>query len=77
MEVNKELRGKSVLVTGGAGFIGSWLCEHLLEKENKVTCLDNLITGNRKNIDHLMSNNNFTFIEKDVSEKIDIKGEER
>jgi len=75
MGVNEELRGKSVLVTGGAGFIGSWLCEHLLKKENKVTCLDNLITGNRNNINHMLSNSNFTFIEKDVSEKLDIKGD--
>ena len=74
MGVNEELRGKSVLVTGGAGFIGSWLCEHLLKKGNKVTCLDNLITGNRKNIAHMLSDNNFTFIEKDVSEKIEING---
>ena len=44
---------KTVLVTGGAGFIGSHLCEFLLEKGFKVICMDNLITGNEDNIKHL------------------------
>jgi UDP-N-acetylglucosamine 4-epimerase len=55
-----------VLVTGGAGFIGSNLCEALLEKENKVVCLDNFATGKRENIAHLSTNNNFTLIEGDI-----------
>ena len=48
MEIN--IKNKRVLVTGGAGFIGSNLCEALLEKQNKVMCLDNFATGKRENI---------------------------
>lgn len=57
---------QTVLVTGGAGFIGSHLCEYLLGKGNKVICLDNLYTGRRENIDHLISDPNFTLIEHDI-----------
>lgn len=60
------LEGKRVLVTGGAGFIGSNLCEDLLNKGNKVTCLDNLATGYKENIEDLLSNPDFTFIEGDI-----------
>lgn len=58
--------GKKVLVTGGAGFIGSHLCKSLLEDGYKVICLDNLLTGSKKNIEDLLSNSNFEFIEADV-----------
>lgn len=57
---------EKVLVTGGAGFIGSHLCSSLLADGNKVICLDNLSTGNKKNIESLLSNPNFEFIEADV-----------
>lgn len=57
---------ETVLVTGGAGFIGSHLCKSLLEDGCKVVCLDNLITGNKENIKNLLSNPNFEFIEADV-----------
>jgi nucleoside-diphosphate-sugar epimerase len=57
---------QKVLVTGGAGFIGSHLCRSLLEDGYEVICVDNLITGNKKNIDGLLSNPNFSFIEADV-----------
>lgn len=60
------MEGKRVLVTGGAGFIGSNLCEDLLNKGNKVTCLDNLATGYKENIEDLLSNPDFTFIEGDI-----------
>jgi UDP-N-acetylglucosamine 4-epimerase len=55
-----------ILITGGAGFIGSNLCEHFLEKGHKVTCLDNFATGHRHNIEHLFSNSNFQLIEGDI-----------
>jgi UDP-glucuronate decarboxylase len=55
-----------ILITGGAGFIGSHLCERLL-KNHEVICLDNLFTGSRKNILHLLDNKNFTFIGHDVT----------
>ena len=64
MEIN--IKNKKVLVTGGAGFIGSNLCEALLDKQNKVVCLDNFATGKRENIAGLLNNGNFTLIEGDI-----------
>lgn len=55
-----------ILITGGAGFIGSNLCEYFLEAGHKIVCLDNLSTGHRKNISFLESNANFTFMEGDI-----------
>lgn len=60
------IKNKVVLVTGGAGFIGSNLCESLLQNKNIVRCLDNLSTGKKENIAHLLSNSNFMFIEGDI-----------
>lgn len=57
---------KTYLVTGGAGFIGSFICEKLVSENNHVICVDNLITGQKRNIEHLLSNSNFEFIETDV-----------
>lgn len=57
---------KKVLVTGGAGFIGSHLCKSLLSDGYEVMCFDNLITGSSKNIEYLLTNPNFKFIEADV-----------
>ena len=64
--MNIELSNKTILVTGGAGFIGSNLCEALLEKGNKVVCLDNFATGKRENVAHLSADDNFTLIEGDI-----------
>ena len=61
-----KLQDKTVLVTGGAGFIGSNLCEYLLERNIKVVCLDNFATGKRENIAPFLSNPNFTLIEGDI-----------
>lgn len=63
---------KNVLVTGGAGFIGSHLCDELI-KTNKVICVDNFITGNEENIDHLLRNPDFIFIRHDMSEPLDLE----
>src|SRR3989339_989351 len=57
---------KSILVTGGAGFIGSHLCEELLKKNQRVICIDNFITGSRDNIRDLLDNKNFKFFECDI-----------
>lgn len=60
------ISNKNILVTGGAGFIGSNLCEALLALGNKVTCLDNFATGKRENIAELLNNKNFTLVEGDI-----------
>lgn len=62
-----------VLVTGGAGFIGSHLCERLLELGYEVICMDNLFTGQKDNIRHLLNNPYFEFIRKDVLEDIHVE----
>jgi UDP-glucuronate decarboxylase len=58
---------KRILVTGGAGFLGSHLCERLLDEGNEVLCVDNLFTGRKSNIHHLMDNKNFEFLRHDVT----------
>jgi len=61
-----SFEGKRVLVTGGAGFIGSWLCDVLFSSNAEVACLDNLSTGMMRNIDHLMGKPKFEFLNADV-----------
>ena len=70
--IMKTKKMKTTLITGGAGFIGSHLCDFLIEKSFRVICVDNFITGNRKNIEHLKCDNNFTLIEHDISKHISI-----
>lgn len=67
------LKEKKVLITGGAGFIGSNLCEHLVNQRNEVICFDNFITGKKENIKHLLSKENFTLIEGDLRNIEDCK----
>jgi len=55
------------IVTGGAGFIGSHLCEFLLEKQYQVFCIDNLVTGSIKNIEHMKNDSKFVFINRDIT----------
>lgn len=62
---------KKILVTGGAGFIGSHLCERLVNEGNYVVCLDNLFTGDIKNIEHLQKEENFKFVNHDIIEPFD------
>jgi UDP-glucuronate decarboxylase len=57
---------KRILITGGAGFLGSHLCTKLLEKGNEVLCVDNFFTGSRKNVSHLLNNPNFEILRHDV-----------
>ena len=58
---------KRILVTGGAGFIGSHLCERLLNEGNEVICLDNYFTGSKQNIKHLLDNHNFEMVRHDIT----------
>ena len=62
----RQLKSSKVLITGGAGFIGSNLCDSFLKAGNKVVCLDNLSTGFKENISHLISDGNFSFLEGDI-----------
>lgn len=64
------MQNKKVLVTGGAGFIGSWLCEELLKQNYQVICIDNFYTGTKENIAHLKKDKNFEFLLHDVVEPI-------
>ena len=66
---------KKVLITGAAGFLGSHLCDRFLKEGFYVIGMDNYITGDKKNIDHLEDNSNFEFIEHDVTEFIKIDGD--
>src|SRR6267143_854317 len=62
----EAFRGKSVLVSGGSGFLGSWICDVLIEVGSKVICLDNLSTGVFENIEHLKGRKGFEFEKADV-----------
>lgn len=61
---------KRILVTGGAGFIGSHLCKRLIDEGNEVICADNLFTGSKKNIEALLENNRFEFMRHDVTKEL-------
>lgn len=67
---------KRILVTGGAGFLGSHLCERLLNEGNEVVCVDNYFTGNKQHIIHLMQNPNFELIRHDVIQPIYLEVDE-
>ncbi len=68
-------RKKRALVTGGAGFVGSHLCDRLVAEGLAVICMDNLITGDRNNIEHLEGNPNFSYEHQDVTNYIDVSGD--
>jgi len=65
---------KRVLITGGAGFIGSHLCDLFIDKGCHVICVDNFITGKKANIAHLLKKKNFEFVEHNVTKYINVAG---
>ncbi len=67
---NISFRGKTILVTGGAGFLGSWVCDILVKQGANCVCLDNLSSGRFENISHLMEKDNFRFINHDISKPV-------
>jgi len=69
-EVMDKVAGKTVLVTGGAGFLGSWLCDVLVELQANVICLDNLASGLEANVSDLLGKENFKFIRHDITRPI-------
>ncbi len=67
-------RARTVLITGGAGFIGSHLCDHYIERGYRVMAVDNLITGSTQNIKHLFKDKNFSFLKVDISKTVHVAG---
>jgi UDP-glucuronate decarboxylase len=67
---NTSVEGKIILITGGAGFIGSHLCHRMIQDGHKVICVDNLSTGNMKNIEDLMGHSNFVFKKHDITKTL-------
>jgi UDP-glucuronate decarboxylase len=65
-----------ILITGGAGFLGSHLCERLLDQGNQIICLDNFSTGRHENINHLLNRSSFTLITHDITKPINLKVDE-
>ena len=63
-----------IVVTGGSGFVGSHICDALIARGDAVVCIDNLLTGQRENVAHLIGHERFTFIEADVIESIPVSG---
>ncbi len=63
-----------IVITGGAGFLGSHMCDRLVERGDEVVCVDNLVTGRASNIEHLVDHERFEFLPLDVSEELDVEG---
>jgi len=70
-----DKKQKTILVTGGAGFIGSHLCDRLIGMGDKVICVDSFFSGRKENIKHLLDNKNFTFIKHDIRRPLRLNGE--
>ena len=71
--MKKKSKKQTVLITGGAGFIGSHLCDHFLERGANVICVDNFLTGSLKNIEHHLKDRRFFLVEHDISKPIRFK----
>src|SRR6476660_7039922 len=71
---NQKAMGKRVLITGGAGFLGSHLCDRFIKEGYEVIAMDNLLTGNLRNIDHLFPRKEFTFYNHDVTKFVHVPG---
>ena len=69
-----KIKSKRILVSGGAGFVGSNLCERLLRDGNQVVCIDNLYTGSMDNIKDFQGNDNFEFLQMDILDRPAIEG---
>lgn len=61
---------RTILIAGGAGFVGSHLCEFLLNRGDRIICVDNLCTGRKKNVSKLLNNPNFVFVEHDITQEL-------
>ena len=66
-KANISFKGKHILITGGAGFLGSWICDVLIKQGASIVCIDNLSSGKWDNIKHLVDHPNFTYIRHDIS----------
>ena len=75
-EENMNNKAKRILITGGAGFLGSHLCERLLKEGAEVICLDNFYTGRKSNIMHMMSDPGFTILEHDITNPVYLQVDE-
>lgn len=73
MPLSKAFEKKNVLVTGGAGFIGSHLCERLIHEQAHVICVDNFMNSSPSNIEHILTNQDFVFVNLDVTDPIDLE----
>jgi len=69
-DISDRIAGKNILVTGGAGFLGAWICEVLVAHGAEVICLDNLASGLKSNIVSMMDKDNFKFIQHDITQPI-------
>ncbi len=63
----KTISGKKIIVTGGSGFLGSWMCDSLLALGGRVTCVDNMVSGFPKNVEHLKGDKNFRLLKADIT----------
>lgn len=73
MALSKAFKKKNVLVTGGAGFIGSHLCERLVHEKAQVICMDNFLNSTPQNIEHILTNQDFIFINADINDPFDLE----